>query len=393
MKDINKKNVTKNIERLAFVASKVESKYPKVAETIDNISESYLGLMKEAQYVGVQGYAIRNKRCFDNCLRQKRAKSDKPYEEIWNDCHGEYLEAMKNGTEGTDTWNKYASNKNENMTNFPAEFIKIADSLLEISEEVEEKESKELIAVANDLLKEAGLWDSVKGVFNKMSPSLMNIRKVLEELKRNISSAANQITGSNSNNNVGSQVKKNLYNMIGKYVQDFSSSPDFRGLNPRAKASVDRVTQSLGMIQGKIGSAKQLPELESALATSEQVISQLMNYTKGIEEDAENADIDKDGVPDNKDIDNNNNGVRDDQEVVGTDGSPASKAVSQLKQQLSQLSSNPNSKQELINSFINEFGMKPQSAEFIANSFMPQSTRVANQDYKTTKTSKRKRIL
>ena len=118
MDNIDTQQVAKNVKKLAKIASMLDSFQPEIASEIDKISENYFGLMKEAQYVGVQGYALRNRRCFDNCLRQKRAKSDKPYEEIWNDCHQEYLKAMSD--EGSDTWNKYASVQDKNTRNIIA---------------------------------------------------------------------------------------------------------------------------------------------------------------------------------------------------------------------------------------------------------------------------------
>jgi len=65
------------------------------------------GLMiKQAQYNGIQGYWIRNRRCWDNCYRQKRASNkSKSAQEVWFECHSEYLKSINNDrTE----WDKYA---------------------------------------------------------------------------------------------------------------------------------------------------------------------------------------------------------------------------------------------------------------------------------------------
>lgn len=276
MKNQSKQLVAQNIKRLTKLANNIDSSQPKIASQIDKVTEDYFGLMKEAQYVGIQGYALRNSRCFDNCLRQKRAKSDKPYEEIWNDCHQEYLTALD--SDGSETWNKYANAEDKNIKNLPAELIKTADALLELSDQVEDQDnSKELIAMANELIKESQWFSKM---VNKFSPSLMNIRKSLEDLKRNISSAAQSLQSSKSND-VGSQIKRNLYNLIGQSIQDFSSNTAYQGLNPRAKQSIQAITNGLGSIQGQIGGAKQVDQLMESLENSEQIITQLINNTLG----------------------------------------------------------------------------------------------------------------
>lgn len=77
----------------------------KLAARIDETTRSYLDI-KTAQYVGVQGYWLRNSRCWGNCYRQKRAKDkNKAAQEIWEACHEEYLESLNDNNSG---WEKYA---------------------------------------------------------------------------------------------------------------------------------------------------------------------------------------------------------------------------------------------------------------------------------------------
>ena len=60
-------------------------------------AEKALSNYKMAQYVGAQGYWLRNRRCWDNCYRQKRtAKPGGSAQEVWMECWDEYREAINN---------------------------------------------------------------------------------------------------------------------------------------------------------------------------------------------------------------------------------------------------------------------------------------------------------
>lgn len=84
----------------------------KFSEKLDSVAES-LTLVKQAQYDGIQGYWIRNGRCFDNCFRQKRTDSSKKsIQEIWTECHSEWVDSlMSNSSE----WDKYANNNSDEI--------------------------------------------------------------------------------------------------------------------------------------------------------------------------------------------------------------------------------------------------------------------------------------
>lgn len=84
----------------------------KFSEKLDSVAES-LTLVKQAQYDGIQGYWIRNGRCFDNCFRQKRTdSSNKSIQEIWTECHSEWVDSlMSNSSE----WDKYANNNSDEI--------------------------------------------------------------------------------------------------------------------------------------------------------------------------------------------------------------------------------------------------------------------------------------
>lgn len=94
------------ISLLAKIATELDNQgRTKLSERVDKISRSVLDI-KTAQYVGMQGYWIRNGRCWHNCYRQKRAEDPKkPAQVVWSECHEEYLDSV-NDSEAS--WNKYA---------------------------------------------------------------------------------------------------------------------------------------------------------------------------------------------------------------------------------------------------------------------------------------------
>ncbi|HUS49933.1 MAG TPA: hypothetical protein VMZ91_07190, partial [Candidatus Paceibacterota bacterium] len=86
----------------------------KSASIVKNAEEALKGI-KTAQYVGVQGYWLRNKRCWDNCYRQKRTtQPETPAQEVWMQCWDEYKESINDDKSG---WEKYAKrSKNEKIS-------------------------------------------------------------------------------------------------------------------------------------------------------------------------------------------------------------------------------------------------------------------------------------
>jgi hypothetical protein len=76
----------------------------EVAEHLDKMA-SDLSMIKQAQYAGVQGTAVRNGRCWQGCFRHKRAEGMQP-SEAWTKCHEEYVEAISGSAK---EWGKYAS--------------------------------------------------------------------------------------------------------------------------------------------------------------------------------------------------------------------------------------------------------------------------------------------
>jgi len=201
----------KIVQNLIKIASSLDNqKEIKLALKIDKFADSLLEI-KTAQYVGVQGYWVRNERCWSNCYRQKRAKSpDTPTQVIWQECQNEYVESINNPTSG---WEKYAEddkqiklsdseqkiiktekdffNKSitkkiesgmeptvavfdtieERKAGYIKEQIKLANSMLQFAEKIDKegfkKEAKSLAEEASEIIKEAGffdnIWSGIKG--------------------------------------------------------------------------------------------------------------------------------------------------------------------------------------------------------------------------------------
>lgn len=102
------------IETIVQTANNLDTKgNESLADSLD-VFANKLADIKVAQYVGSQGYWVRNSRCWANCYRQKRAQNpDMPAQEVWTSCHEEYVTAMQNVGLGksTSSWDKYASSE------------------------------------------------------------------------------------------------------------------------------------------------------------------------------------------------------------------------------------------------------------------------------------------
>ena len=96
-------------ENLIKLASEIEEKGMLKSASIVRDAKKALEELKTAQYVGVQGYWIRNRRCWDNCYRHKRTSQPKtPAQEVWMECWAEYNKSINDDKSG---WEKYATEK------------------------------------------------------------------------------------------------------------------------------------------------------------------------------------------------------------------------------------------------------------------------------------------
>ena len=134
------------IEHLASLAEDLDKQgYAKYAKSLDAITEDVLDI-KTAQYVGSQGYWVRNTRCWSNCYRQKRASNPQmPTQQIWSKCHEEYLKSINN--DGT-SWDKYAANTQDGLVK-SASARATLDNKLSTLIESKMKDSNIMVAIAD----------------------------------------------------------------------------------------------------------------------------------------------------------------------------------------------------------------------------------------------------
>lgn len=243
----------------------------KSASFITSTMEDLLKV-KTAQYVGSQGYWIRQKRCWDNCYRQKRASTpDKPAQRVWGECWDEYLESLKDPWSG---WEKYANDSKNILKTASSEqkkvfidesekFIKTVKNKLASGKDLgiavystiesQKKENEEVILsravslsklasklndngynelsvkVANisvDLLKEAGLWDGVKNTFKGIGQGVKDwwgskqvgkvseqIQEVLQDIEQILSTWNNAAVNRKFNNPANKAANVQLNNI------------------------------------------------------------------------------------------------------------------------------------------------------------------------------------
>jgi hypothetical protein len=94
--------------QLNEIGNELEAKGLEKSAAIVTDAMDTLLQIKTAQYVGSQGYWIRNERCWSNCYRSKRTTSPgKTAHAVWTECWEEYNKAID--TDDTKTWDKYAS--------------------------------------------------------------------------------------------------------------------------------------------------------------------------------------------------------------------------------------------------------------------------------------------
>lgn len=99
--------ISEIIKDIVLIANGIDARGDHDSAGILDKVSSDLSMVKQAQYLGVQGTAVRNSRCWQGCVRQKRASGKTPAD-AWSSCHEEWLEAISGKTE---KWSKYASNR------------------------------------------------------------------------------------------------------------------------------------------------------------------------------------------------------------------------------------------------------------------------------------------
>ncbi len=179
-----RKSMTSAIESLSNLSDFLdESKLEKYADKVDVISSHTLNI-KTAQYVGIQGYWLRNDRCWKNCYRQKRSKNpDMPAQEVWNECHDEYLASINNDKSG---WEKYTGSNDG---------IKVASG--QPNQDILDQEKKYFNDRIKQKIKEgwtvgSAVFDTVKFSQNRYVTAMIENATKLADLANKLDSAGYQ---------------------------------------------------------------------------------------------------------------------------------------------------------------------------------------------------------
>jgi hypothetical protein len=185
-----------------------------MADDVDGIATA---LVKTAQYVGSQGYWIRNQRCWSNCYRQKRASNPSmPAQKVWFACQAEYEKALN---ESGTSWDKYAGseqviktasfNRQNNVFvkglnaklaaghDLPTavfstieeqieqpiqDGVKLAAGLLHISQRLalagNDQLARESADMSDELVRLAGFWDTMRGMGGAAARGIGNAARV-----------------------------------------------------------------------------------------------------------------------------------------------------------------------------------------------------------------------
>jgi len=188
------KSFEKSIKQIVDVANYLdENRQFEMSSQLDKIAANLVQI-KTAQYVGIQGYWMRNTRCWKNCYRQKRSsEKGKTAQEIWTECHREYLGSINNPTSG---WEKYAQDDNK-ITKFAEEKIKkiIGAEKSKFDNELRQKieDGFEPSVAANSVIN-----DNILKYSSLIINEVKNLIKISERLKehgaKNISLRVSKIT-------------------------------------------------------------------------------------------------------------------------------------------------------------------------------------------------------
>jgi len=319
----------KIVQNLTKIASSLDSqKRIKLASQIDKFADALVQI-KTAQYVGVQGYWIRNERCWSNCYRQKRAETPKKASQVvWQECQNEYVESINNPTSG---WEKYAQDEKQmkfseadqkiikaeqdyfretvakkvgngmfptvavydtieqRKAKYVKDQIKLANSMLQFAEDMGQngfkKEAKSLAAEASELIKEAGffndMWQGAQGkgeIYKRMQAAFnqwgQTIQGFLEKLSTNAAGYANpKVWGKNK------QFLNNKFEQGRQILQGYENQA--AAVSPFASRKVKKLqTQfetTIRPILGSIMSATDANTLGQNAGQGVSAITQMLN--------------------------------------------------------------------------------------------------------------------
>jgi len=134
-------NFPETIKELNSISENLEKEnLISLASKLTDLNKNLLNI-KTAQHLGVQGYWIKNTRCWQNCYKQKRAKTSTPSQKIWEECQEEYSKSLQGKNE---EWEKYAEKEDDKIV------LSNKDSLNKIAQKTNEY-LKEKLASSNNV--------------------------------------------------------------------------------------------------------------------------------------------------------------------------------------------------------------------------------------------------
>ena len=302
----------KSIKLLTSFSNSLDDKeFSNFANKIDKVSFS-IGKIITAQFEGGIGYWIRNSRCWDNCYRQNRTKSpNKPTQEVWQNCWKEYNASIGDNASG---WEKYADKNDKNIVktasknvfgneieklikegmsvNTAISTIKYAkqneffDSVIEQTEVLiriasdlkckDEKLSKELIAITQELVKEAGMWSGLMGKGTNYQAAVGIFTQNTGNLLRNLDIAAKDPQLALKN-------KKKLLQMINNTFANLNRALPSAGFASRGIRDLNNnFIQQMTPIFNSIAQSKTPEQINGAVANATSAVSAFSNKVNNI---------------------------------------------------------------------------------------------------------------
>ncbi len=159
------------INELVDVADKLDNnKKYSISDSICKVARRVQNL-KFAQYVGVQGYWIRNERCWTNCYRIKRTENpEKSAQVVWKECQNEYVDSINNDHSG---WEKYAGSTLPKLKKFASSMMrKKAERVLKAENSTFRREVNE--KVYNRVPVGVAVFDTIQNNLHKYAKGLID---------------------------------------------------------------------------------------------------------------------------------------------------------------------------------------------------------------------------
>lgn len=296
------------VKQLTNLATQLDSLgLLKEANEVDAIAA---GFVKSAQYVGVQGYWIRNSRCWGNCYRQKRATSpSKSAQEVWQECQQEYVDSIDKDSK---TWDKYAESGklvktavegvfNKQFRTAVAakvsagedigsavfatidaegrktqdEFIGFASRLASVANTVNDVEiAKQAAYLADEIIKIAGPWDFAKGLGGA-------IGRGVQQVGTGIANGVRNYNAQGAAAGMSSQLQK-AYNQLNTALNSWNSAvqqvqTQLQGFQGSKSPQVAQRAQQAAKLMGQLSTTTKLKQ------QIDPYVTQLTQIMKGIE--------------------------------------------------------------------------------------------------------------